>query len=443
MSGKSTFNILDPALLYKGDLLKRMLFTLVILVCYRLGTYVPIPGINLDIINDMFFKEGSGGVFGVFNLFSGGALARMTILALSVMPYIVSSIVMQLLSSAVKGISEVKNDGELGRRKMNSYIRYMTIVLCIFQSITILIGLERMNKEGLLIVIEPGFMFRILGVFSLLGGTMLLIWLGEQISTNGIGNGISLIIFTGIVSELHSAFSSLLTLNKNGSVSLFVIFFILVVFFLLLLLVIFIESSYRKVIVQYPKKQFKRLHNDDYAYIPLKINLSGVIPTIFANAILLTPISIANFYKEYAFSDFILKYFMANKVVYIVAYLVFIIFFNFFYTNFIFNPEENADFLKKNGGFIPGRRPGKHTSNYLQDIVFKLTFVGSAYLVIICAVPEVVRYYYDIPFIFGGTSLLIVVNVVTDTITQIQSYIFANRYDSWIKKYESKTKKLR
>ncbi|MFT0820144.1 MULTISPECIES: preprotein translocase subunit SecY [Wolbachia] len=442
MGNKSAFNSLDPTLLYKGDLLKRIFFTLIALICYRLGTYVPIPGINLDVINDIFPKDGSG-VFGVFNLFSGGALARMTILALNVMPYIMASIIIQLLSSAIKGMKEVKNDGESGRRKMNSYIRYLTIVICVFQSIPILVGLEGMNREGVLVVIEPSVMFRTIGVFSLLGGTMLLIWLGERISASGIGNGISLIIFTGIISELHSALSSLLTLNKNGSVSLFIILFVLVLFFLLLLLVIFVESSYRKVIVQHPKKQFKRLHNDDFTYIPLKINLSGVVPTIFANAILLTPISIANFYKGHAFSDFILNYFMANKVVYIVAYLVLIVFFNFFYTNFIFNPEENADFLKKNGGFIPGRRPGKHTSDYLQDIVFKLTFIGSAYLVVICTVPEVMRYYYDIPFIFGGTSLLIIVNVITDTVMQIQSYIFSNRYDNWIKKYESKTRKVR
>ncbi|APR97990.1 preprotein translocase subunit SecY [Wolbachia endosymbiont of Folsomia candida] len=442
MSSKSAFNSLNPALLYKGDLLKHIFFTLMALICYRLGTYVPIPGINLDIINDIFPKEGAG-VFGVFNLFSGGALARMTILALNVMPYITASIIIQLLSSAIKGINEVKNDGESGRRKMNSYIRYLTMVLCVFQSIPILIGLEGMNREGVLVVIEPGVMFRTIGVFSLLGGTMFLIWLGERISANGVGNGISLIIFTGIISELHNALSSLLTLNKNGSISLFIILFVIVLFFSLLLLVIFVESSYRKVIVQYPKKQFKRLHNDDFTYIPLKINLSGVIPTIFANAILLTPISIANFYKGHAIADFILNYFMANKVVYIIAYLVLIVSFNFFYANFIFNSEENADFLKKNGGFIPGRRPGKHTSDYLQDIVFKLTFIGSAYLVVICTVPEIMRYHYDIPFIFGGTSLLIIVNVITDTIMQIQSYIFSNRYDSWIKKYESKTRKVR
>lgn len=214
MGNKSAFNSLDPTLLYKGDLLKRIFFTLIALICYRLGTYVPIPGINLDVINDIFPKDGSG-VFGVFNLFSGGALARMTILALNVMPYIMASIIIQLLSSAIKGMKEVKNDGESGRRKMNSYIRYLTIVICVFQSIPILVGLEGMNREGVLVVIEPGVMFRTIGVFSLLGGTMLLIWLGERISASGIGNGISLIIFTGIISELHSALSSLLTLNKT------------------------------------------------------------------------------------------------------------------------------------------------------------------------------------------------------------------------------------
>lgn len=442
MSNKSLLNNLDPALLYKGDLLRRIFFTLIALVCYRLGTYIPIPGINLDVINDIFPKDSSG-VFGVFNLFSGGALARMTILALNVMPYIMASIIMQLLSSAIKGMNEVKNEGELGRRKMNSYIRYITIILCVFQSIPILIGLEGMNKQGALIVVQPGVMFRVIGVFSLLGGTMFLIWLGEMISANGIGNGVSLIIFTGIISELHNALSSLLVLNKNGSVSLFIILSVLILFFLLLLLVIFVESSYRKVVVQYPKKQFKRSSNDDFTYIPLKINLSGVIPTIFANAILLTPMSVANFYKGHVVADFILNYFMANKALYITAYLILIVFLNFFYTDFIFNPKENADFLKKNGGFIPGRRPGKHTADYLKDIVFKLTFVGSAYLAIICTVPEIVRYHYDIPFIFGGTSLLIMVNVVTDTITQVQSYIFSNRYDSLIKKYESRSRKVR
>ncbi|OEY86396.1 preprotein translocase subunit SecY [Wolbachia pipientis] len=437
MSNNPIFSNLDPGLLYKGDLLKRILFTLIALICYRLGTYVPIPGINLDVINEIFPKDNAG-VFGVFNLFSGGALARMTILALNVMPYIVASIIMQLLSSAIKGIDEIKNDGELGRRKMNSYIRYMTIVFCVFQSIPILMGLEGMNKDNIIVVIQPGIMFRVVGMFSLLGGTMLIIWIGERISANGIGNGISLIIFTGIISELHNALSSLFALNKNGSISLFVIFSVLILFFLLLLLVIFIESSYRKVIVQYPKKQFKRSYNDDFTYIPLKINLSGVIPTIFANAILLTPVSIANFYKGHVFSDIILNNFMANKTIYIIAYVTLVVLFNFFYTNFIFNPQENADFLRKNGGFIPGRRPGKHTADYLQSIVFRLTFIGSAYLAVICAIPEIVRYRYDIPFIFGGTSVLIMVNVITDTVGQIQSYIFSNKYDSLVKKYESK-----
>lgn len=440
MSNNSSF---DSSLLYKGGLLNKLLFTIIILICYRFGTYIPIPGVNLDIINDIFPKENAG-VLRIFNLFSGGALARMTILALNVMPYIVASIMMQLLSSAIKGINEVKNEGEFERRRMNSYTRYATIALCVFQSIPILIGLESMNKDGVTVVIQPGMMFRVIGVFSLLGGTMLLIWLGERINVNGIGNGISLIIFTGIVSELYGAFSSLLNLSKNGSTPTFVILLVLGLFFLLLLLVIFVESSFRKVIVQYPKKQFKNSYNnDDFTYIPLKINLSGVVPTIFANAILLTPISIANFYKGHVVADMIIKYLMINKATYIVAYLVLIIFFNFFYTNFVFNPQENADFLKRNGGLIPGRRPGKHTSDYLEDIVFKLTFIGSAYLALVCIVPEIIRYNYDVPFIFGGTSLLILVNIVTDTISKIQSHIFSNKYDNWIKKYESRSRKKR
>lgn len=430
----------NKSLLLTRDLLKRVFFVLISLICYRFGTYVPIPGINLSIINDIFPKDNAG-IFGVFNLLSGGALARMTILALNVMPYIVASIVMQLLSSSIKGINQVKNDGELGRRRMNSYIRYMTIIFCIFQSIPILIGLEGMNKGGVLVVIQPGMMFRIIGSFSLLGGTMFLIWLGELISAKGVGNGISLIIFTGIVSELYNAFSHLLILSKSGNISQFIIFFVLVLFFLLLFLVIFVESSYRKVAVQYPKRQFGKFSSDDFTYIPLKINLSGVIPTIFANAILLTPISIANFYKGSAFADLILSYFMTNKEIYILMYLTLIVFFNFFYTNFIFNPQENADFLRKNRGVIPGNRPGRDTANYLQNIVFRLTFIGSTYLVFICIVPEIMRYRYDIPFIFSGTSLLIVVNVITDTISQMQSYIFSNRYDNWIKKYESKSRK--
>ncbi|UWI83152.1 preprotein translocase subunit SecY [Wolbachia endosymbiont of Howardula sp.] len=442
MKNKFKSHAFNHALLHKDALLRRILFTLIALICYRLGTYIPIPGINLDLIHDLLPKEGMG-VFGVFNLFSGGALSRMTILSLNVMPYIVASIVMQLFSSAIKGINEVKNDGELGRRKMNTYIRYITILFCLFQSIPILIGLENMNRDGLFLIIEPGIMFRIIGACSLLGGTIFLIWLGEQISSSGIGNGISLIIFTGIISELQSALSSLLTLNKNGSISFFLILCVLILFFLLLLLVIFTEASYRRVMVQYPKKQFKKVHHDDYTYIPLKINLSGVVPTIFANALLLTPISIANFYKGHPYSEYILDCLVTNRACYIVIYLILIVFFNFFYSNFIFNSQENADFLKKNGGFIPGKRIGKHTADYLQDIVFKLTFMGSAYLVIICIIPEIMRYKYHIPFIFGGTSLLIIVNVITDTIMQIQSYIFSHKYDSMIKKYESKTIKVK
>lgn len=434
MNSKDLLDKFDFSLLYKGDLLIRCLFTLVALIAYRLATYIPIPGINLQLIND-FFSKNSTGIFGVFNLFSGGALGRMTILSLNVVPYVVSSIIIQLVLATIRGVNEVKNDSELWRCKVNSYIRYVTIILCVIQSFVILLGLENMNTEGNMVVLSPGFWFRIIGVFSLLGGTMFLIWLGEKISTNGIGNGISLIIFTGIISELHNALSSIFMLNKVGSISIAMIFLIFLLFLLLLTLVIFVERSYRKIFVQCPRKQSRDgLYNNNHTYIPLKLNIAGVIPTIFANAIILTPITIANFYKGYAWSDFILNNFSAGKVAYMVFYLILMIFFSFFYTTFVFNPQEITDTLRKNGNFIPGKRPGNHTCHYLQYVVSRLTFFGSFYLCFICLIPEVARYYYSIPLIFGGTSLLIIVNVIMDTISQVQAHIFAGKYDSFMKK---------
>lgn len=434
MISKDLLSKFDFSLLCKGDLLTRCLFTLMALIAYRLATYIPIPGINLQLIND-FFSKNNTGIFGVFNLFSGGALGRMTILSLNVVPYVVSSIIIQLILAAVRGIDEIKSNNELWRRKVNSYIRYVTIVLCVVQSLAILLGLENMNTEGSMVVLSPGFWFRMIGVFSLLGGTMFLIWLGEKINTNGIGNGISLIIFTGIISELHNALSSIFILNKVGSISIIMIFFIFLLFLLLLTLVIFIERSYRKIFVQCSRKQSRSgLYNDNHTYIPLKLNIAGVIPTIFANAIILTPITIANFHKGHVWSDFILNNFSAGKITYMVFYLLLMIFFSFFYTTFVFNPQEIADTLRKNGNFVPGKRPGNHTCNYLQYVVSRLTFFGSLYLCFICLVPEMMRYYYSIPLIFGGTSLLIIVNVVMDTISQVQTHIFANRYDSFMKK---------
>ncbi|WP_339048652.1 preprotein translocase subunit SecY [Candidatus Mesenet endosymbiont of Phosphuga atrata] len=436
MSSKNLLNKFDFSLLYEGDLLTRCLFTIVALITYRLATYIPIPGINLQLINDFFLKNNTG-VFGIFNLLSGGALGRMTILSLNVVPYVVSSIIIQLILATIKGLNEIKNNNELWRSQVNSYIRYVTIILCIIQSFAILLGLENMNTEDNIIVLSPGFWFRVIGVFSLLGGTMFLVWLGEKININGIGNGISLIIFTGIISELHNALSSIFTLNRAGSISTIMIFFIFLLFLLLLTLVIFVERSYRKIFVQYPRKQSKGgLYNDNHTYIPLKLNIAGVIPTIFANAIILTPITIANFHKEYAWSGFILSNFSAGKITYMVFYLMLMIFFSFFYTAFVFNPQEVADTLRKNGNFIPGKRPGSHTCSYLQYVVFRLTFFGSLYLCSICLIPEIMRYYYSIPLIFGGTSLLIIVNVIMDTISQIQAHTFANRYDAFMKKSE-------
>ncbi|WP_339045577.1 preprotein translocase subunit SecY [Candidatus Mesenet endosymbiont of Agriotes lineatus] len=436
MNSKDLLNKFDFSLLCKGDLLIRCLFTIGALIIYRLATYIPIPGVNLQLIND-FFSRNSIGILGVFNLLSGGALGRMTILSLNIVPYVVSSIIIQLILATTKGMNEIKSNNELWRCRVNSYVRYVTIILCIIQGFAILLGLENMNTENNVVVLSPGFWFRVIGIFSLLGGTMFLVWLGEKINTNGIGNGISLIIFTGIISELHNALSSIFILNRAGSISIIMIFFIFLLFLLLLTLVIFVERSYRKIFVQYPRKQSKGgLYNDNHTYIPLKLNIAGVIPTIFANAIVLTPITIANFHKEYAWSDFILSNFSAGKVAYVVFYLMLMIFFSFFYTAFVFNPQEVADTLRKNGNFIPGKRPGSHTCSYLQYVVFRLTFFGSLYLCFICLIPEVIRYYYNIPLIFGGASLLIIVSVIMDTISQVQAHIFASRYDSFMKKSE-------
>ncbi|QXK91809.1 preprotein translocase subunit SecY [Neoehrlichia mikurensis] len=418
----------------KDGLLSKLWFTLMALIVYRLGTYIPIPGVNPDVIEGIV-REHSVGVLGIFNLFSGGALGRMTIFALNVMPYIISSIIIQLFSVTIPKLNEMRQDGELGRTKINSYTRYLMIVFCLVQGLVILLGLEKMNTEAMTVVINPGLMFRVVGVGSLLGGTMFLLWLGEKINSKGIGNGISLIIFVGIVSELPGSFSSVFLLGKNGNVPIFIILLMLLAFVLLLILVIFIERSYRKVLVQYPKRQVKnRLHQGNSTYIPLKINISGVIPPIFANALLLSPITIANFHKGSVWSDFILTYFSSGKVLYVIFYALLIVFFAFFYTSFVFDAKETSEMLKKNGGFILGKRPGKSTCDYFEYLVKRLTVIGSMYLSVICILPEVFRYYHAISFTLGGTSFLIMVNVIIDTFSQIQTHIYSSKYSALIKK---------
>ncbi|CEG21061.1 preprotein translocase subunit SecY [Anaplasma phagocytophilum] len=417
-------------------LLKRFGFTLFALIVYRLGTYIPIPGINLGVIGEIVSGHTTG-VLGIFNVFSGGALGRMTIFALNVMPYIVSSIMVQLLSVAVPALNEMRQEGELGRAKINSYTRYLTVVFCIVQGLMILLGLERMNTAEVMVVLDPGLTFRVVGISSMLAGTMFLLWLGERINLKGIGNGISLIIFVGIISELPSSLSSVFMLGKRGELSGFAVFLVMASFLALFLLIIFFERSYRKVLVQYPKRQVGgRFYNSDSSYMPLKINISGVIPPIFANALLLSLMTLAKFSAGSSWSDFILRYFHTESVLYIVVYVALIMFFAFFYTSLVFDSKETAEMLKKNSGFIPGKRPGKSTMEYFDQVIRRLTVIGAVYLSVVCVVPEVVRHYCAVSFTLGGTSFLIIVNVINDTFSQVQTQIYSGRYSALMKKSE-------
>ncbi|KJV64410.1 preprotein translocase, SecY subunit [Anaplasma phagocytophilum str. ApNP] len=417
-------------------MLKRFGFTLFALIVYRLGTYIPIPGINLGVIGEIVSGHTTG-VLGIFNVFSGGALGRMTIFALNVMPYIVSSIMVQLLSVAVPALNEMRQEGELGRAKINSYTRYLTVVFCIVQGLMILLGLERMNTAEVMVVLDPGLTFRVVGISSMLAGTMFLLWLGERINLKGIGNGISLIIFVGIISELPSSLSSVFMLGKRGELSGFAVFLVMASFLALFLLIIFFERSYRKVLVQYPKRQVGgRFYNSDSSYMPLKINISGVIPPIFANALLLSLMTLAKFSAGSSWSDFILRYFHTESVLYIVVYVALIMFFAFFYTSLVFDSKETAEMLKKNSGFIPGKRPGKSTMEYFDQVIRRLTVIGAVYLSVVCVVPEVVRHYCAVSFTLGGTSFLIIVNVINDTFSQVQTQIYSGRYSALMKKSE-------
>ncbi|WP_447582166.1 preprotein translocase subunit SecY [Anaplasma marginale] len=417
-------------------LLRRFGFTLLALIVYRLGTYIPIPGVNPSVVEDIVSSHATG-VLGIFNVFSGGALGRMTIFALNVMPYIVSSIIVQLLSVAIPTLNEMRQDGELGRMKMSTYTRYLSVAFCIAQGLVILLGLERMNSDEVMVVINPGIMFRVVGISSLLAGTMFLLWLGERINAKGIGNGISLIIFVGIISELPSSISSVFLLGKNGEVSGLVVLSMLLAFFALFLLIIFFERSYRKVFVQYPKRQTGgRFYNSDSSYIPLKINTAGVIPPIFANALLLSSISLVRFHSGSEWADVLLRYLSSEGILYVSVYIALIMFFTFFYTSLVFDTKETSEMLKKNGGFVPGKRPGKATKEYFDQVIGRITVLGSMYLSVVCVVPEIVRHYCAVSFTLGGTSFLIIVNVINDTFSQVQTQVYSGRYSALMKKSE-------
>ncbi len=425
------------------ELKSRLLFVLGALIVYRLGTYIPIPGIDPQILHEVY-QQHAGGVLGVFNMFSGGALSRMTIFALAVTPYISASIIIQLMGSAVPHLAALKKEGEAGRRKINQYTRIGTLFLCILQAYGISTGLEGMQANGASAVIDPGLFFRFTTVVTLTGGTMFLMWLGEQITQRGIGQGISLIIFTGIVANLPSAFASTFELGRKGVISTPAILMVLAIALGLIALIVYMERAQRKVLIQYPKRQVgNKIMQGEATHLPLKLNSAGVIPPIFASSILLFPLTIAGFNAEGGpeWLRMMSVYLAHGQPLYIALYVGIIVFFSFFYTAVVFNPTETADNLRKNGGFIAGIRPGKSTADYLDYVLTRLTVVGAAYLCLVCTLPEFLISEFNVPFYLGGTSLLIVVNVIIDFVGQVQSHLFAHQYEALIKKSRLKGRK--
>jgi preprotein translocase subunit SecY len=391
-------------------------------------------------------------VLDFFNTFSGGSLSRMSLIALGVMPYITASIVVQLATSLSPTLAAIKKDGESGRKRLNQYTRYGTVGLTAVQGYFIAVGLETLGAaQGIQAVIEPGMMFRVAAVISLIGGTMFLMWLGEQITSRGIGNGVSLIIMAGIVAHLPVTLVNLLEGGRSGSLDPIKLIGIVVAVVVLILFICFMERAQRRILIQYPKRQTQRGMQADRSHLPLKINTAGVIPPIFASSLLLMPLTISQFAGqrvagESNWGDFIItlnQYLQHGSPVYMLLYGAGIIFFSFFYTAVVFNPEETADNLKRNGGFIPGIRPGKNTENYFDYVLTRITVIGAAYLTIICLLPEYLVTALQIPFYLGGTSLLIVVNVTMDTVTQIQSHLLAHQYGDLIKKAKLKGNRLR
>jgi preprotein translocase subunit SecY len=418
------------------ELKKRIWFTLGALIIYRLGTYIPLPGID-PVALETLFQQQAGGIIGMFDMFSGGALRRMTIFALNIMPYISASIIMQLMTSISPNLEAIKKEGESGRKKINQYTRLLTVGLAAAQAFGIANGLAGMRAPSGPVVIAPGALFYITTVVSLTAGTIFLMWLGEQITQRGVGNGTSLIIFSGIVARLPSALIGTLELGRTGALEAWVIGLIVVVVVAVIGFIVFFERAQRRIIVQYPKRQVgNKMFGGEASHLPLKLNSSGVIPPIFASSLLLLPASITGFGAG-ANSDWgqwFALYLGHGKPLYLLLYVGLIVFFAFFYTAVVFNPADTAENLKKYGGFIPGIRPGKNTADYLDYVLTRLTVLGSAYLAVVCVLPEVLLSWKALPFYFGGTSLLIVVSVTMDTVAQIHSHLLAHQYEGLIKK---------
>ncbi|MGC1518027.1 MAG: preprotein translocase subunit SecY [Azonexus sp.] len=416
-----------------GDLKRRLLFLLGALVVYRIGAHIPVPGIDPNVLSDLFNSQ-QGGILGMFNMFSGGALSRFTIFALGIMPYISASIIMQLMSVASPQLEAIKKEGEAGRRKITQYTRYGTLGLALFQGLGIAVALEA--QAGL--VNDPGFMFRLTTVSTLVTGTMFLMWLGEQITERGLGNGISIIIFAGIAAGLPNAIGGLLELGRTGAMHPLTALIICVLVVVVTAFVVFVERGQRKILVNYAKRQVgNKIYGGQSSHLPLKLNMSGVIPPIFASSIILFPATLAGWFGS---SDSMrwLKDVAATlspgQPIYVMLYAAAIIFFCFFYTALVFNSKETADNLKKSGAFVPGIRPGEQTARYIDKILMRLTLIGAAYITTVCLLPEFLILKWNVPFYFGGTSLLIIVVVTMDFMSQVQAYVMSHQYESLLKK---------
>jgi preprotein translocase subunit SecY len=416
-----------------GDLKRRIIFLLLALVVYRIGAHVPVPGIDPDMLSRLF-QEQQGGILGLFNMFSGGALSRFSVFALGIMPYISASIIMQMLSYVLPSLESLRKEGESGRRKITQYTRYGTLLLGVFQAFGIAVALE--SQAGL--VLDPGLMFRFTCVVSLVTGTMFLMWLGEQITERGLGNGISIIIFAGIVAGLPSAISSLFQLVSTGAISPLSSIFVIAIVALVTAFVVFIERGQRRITVNYAKRQVgNRLYGGQTSYLPLKMNMSGVIPPIFASSLILFPATLAGWFTSGDSTRWIRDLAAAlspGQPLYTLLYAAMIVFFAYFYTALVFNPRETAENLKKSGAFVPGIRPGEQTSRYIDKVLLRLTLGGAIYLVFVCLVPEFLNMRFNVPFYFGGTSLLIVVVVTMDFMSQVQAYMMSQQYENLLKK---------
>jgi preprotein translocase subunit SecY len=414
------------------ELRQRIFFTLGALIVARLGTYIPMPGIDPTALAHQLTQQ-QGGLLDVFNVLAGGAVGRMAIFALGIMPYISASIIIQLMTTVFPELEALKKEGEAGRKIINQYTRYGTVGLAALQAYGIAIGLEHWGN----VVIDPGFFFRISAVITLTGGTILLMWIGEQITSRGVGNGISLIIFAGIVARFPSMILQAFEAGRTGAASPLILIFGIVFVGALVTGIVFMERAQRRLLVQYPKRQVgNRMFGGESSHLPLKINVSGVIPPIFASSILLMPATVAQFNAQSTpdWLQTIVAYISHGQPLYLLLYALLILFFSFFYTSIIFNPEETADNLKKYGGFIPGIRPGKKTAEYIDYVLTRITVIGAIYLATVCLIPEFLIYRYSIPFYLGGTSILIVVSVTMDTVAQIQSHLIAQQYEGLIKK---------